>query len=83
MTDNLTEWKGKIAKVTTSVGNQPWHYVGEIKDKGSTHISIDDGKEGLVSVPLVNSLIRTPSDEEIQKYQEYIKKRKVVESYED
>ena len=58
MTDNLTQWIGKIARVTTSVGNQPWHYQGRIKSVSTTHLTIIDEKEGEVSIPLTNAMIR-------------------------
>ena len=57
--DNLTEWKiGTIVRVTTSVGNQAWHYQGKILNISKTHITLDDYKEGQISIPLENAMIR-------------------------
>lgn len=55
---NLTEWIGKIARVTTTVGTQAWHYQGKIISVSDTHITIEDFKEGLVEIPISTAMIR-------------------------
>jgi len=57
--DNLTKlWLGKKVKVITTVGSQAWHYSGVVVSIDDTHITVDDSKEGLVSVPISQSMIR-------------------------
>ena len=55
---NLTNWIGKIARVTTTVGTQAWHYQGKVLSISDTHITIEDSKEGEVAIPLTNAMIR-------------------------
>lgn len=54
----LTDWIGKIARVTTTVGTQAWHYQGKVLAISKTHITIEDSKEGMVDIPVANAMIR-------------------------
>lgn len=56
--DNLTQWIGKIARVTTNVGTQAWHYQGKVISISETHITVNDSKEGKVSIPIGGAMIR-------------------------
>ena len=59
MTDTLTkQWLGKKVKITTNIGTQAWHYIGIVLSVTDTHITINDSKEGNVSIPLSNAMIR-------------------------
>lgn len=59
MTDTLTkQWIGKKVKITTNVGTQAWHYVGVVTSVTDTHVTINDSKEGNISIPLSNAMIR-------------------------
>ena len=58
MTDNLTKWIGKTARITTTVGSQAWHYQGIVLNVSKTHITIEDKKEGIVDIPVANAMIR-------------------------
>ena len=56
--DNLTKHIGKKRRITTTVGSQAFHYTGIVISVSTTHISIHDDKEGLVDIPISDSLIR-------------------------
>ena len=56
--DNLTQWVGKTARVTTNVGTQAWHYQGKILSISETHITVMDSKEGKVAIPIGGAMIR-------------------------
>ena len=58
MTDNLTKWIGKKARITTTVGSQAWHYQGFVIAVSDTHITVEDKKEGIVDIPISNAMIR-------------------------
>jgi len=56
--DNLTKHIGKKRRITTTVGSQAFHYTGIVKSISKTHITIHDEREGLVDIPVSDSLIR-------------------------
>lgn len=59
MTDTLTkQWIGKKVKITTNVGSQAWHYIGVVISINDSHITVNDSKEGTISIPLANAMIR-------------------------
>lgn len=58
MTDDLTKYIGTKKQITTSVGSQAFHYTGIIISISKTHITIKDEKEGEVSIPISDALIR-------------------------
>ena len=56
--DNLTKHIGKKRKITTTVGSQAFHYTGIVLSVSLTHITIQDEREGVVDIPISDSLIR-------------------------
>jgi ribosome maturation factor RimP len=57
--DDLTKkWVNQTVRVSITVGSQVWHYQGKVISVDNTHITLDDMKEGKVSVPLATAMIR-------------------------
>jgi len=58
MTNNLNPWINKQVRITTTVGNQAWHYTGKIISISDTHINLQEKKEGIISIPIIGTMIR-------------------------